>query len=212
MTQTLPVLLIFLNIVVSVFLVVLFVNLKRYEKNVSSYYSKEGKKTIEDAKKQAEKIVHNTQIFTDDLKSDIQQTIKQSVQDTKSSVDNFYKSVTDEQNTKLKEALIEISNYYKESSASLQDEIKKTTIAKQKETEELINSKMQQTLNEIDQYKKDKLANFDKQVQQFVQDELKTRLPSYVDIDDQEKMVIEIVEKAQKQGFFTVWLQQNSKL
>lgn len=211
MTQTLPVLLIFLNIVISVFLVVLFINLKRYEKHVSSFYNKEGKKTIEEAKKQAEKIVQNTQIFTDDLKSEIQQTIKQSVQQIKTSVDDFYKTVTDEQNNKLKEALVEISDYYKQSSIALQDEIKKTTIAKQKETEDIINTKMQQTIAEIESYKKDKLSNFDKQVQKFMEKELKSALPGYVDIEDQEKMVLEIVEKAQKQGFFTVWSQQNNK-
>jgi len=203
MTQILPVLLIFLNIIISLFLVVLYINLKRYKKNVSSYYSKEGKKTLKQAKKQAEKIIKNTQIFTNTLKNEIQDTIKKSTEKTKDSVDNYYKSLTEEQNIQLKRATAEISSYYKQNSSVLQDEIKKTTIAKQKETEEIINKKMQSTIKQIENYKKEKISNIDKQIQRFIESELKNKLPSYVDIDDQEKMVLEIVEKAQKQGFFT---------
>ena len=203
MTQLLPVLLIFLNIVISVFLVVLYINLKRYEKNVSSYYNKEGKKTLEQAKKQAKKIIENTQIFTDNLKDEIQKVVKKSTEQTKDSIDNYYKSLTEEQNTQLKQAITQISYYYKQRSSALQDEIKKTTIAKQKETEDLINTKMQATIKEIENYKKEKINNIDRQIQRFIETELKNKLPSYIDIDDQEKMVLEIVEKAQKHGFFT---------
>jgi|GEM_PF-4848729 len=203
MTQLLPVLLIFLNIVISVFLVVLYINLKRYEKNVSSYYNKEGKKTLEQAKKQAKKIIENTQIFTDNLKDEIQKVVKKSTEQTKDSIDNYYKSLTEEQNTQLKQAITQISYYYKQRSSALQDEIKKTTVAKQKETEDLINTKMQATIKEIENYKKEKINNIDRQIQRFIETELKNKLPSYIDIDDQEKMVLEIVEKAQKHSFFT---------
>jgi predicted MPP superfamily phosphohydrolase len=202
MINTLPVLLIFINLVLIVFLVALYIGLKKWERSLDSIYDKKTKQELERAKNKALSIVENAQIFTEKMQKEAQDSLEKTLNKTKQSTDDFLKQLNSTQAEKYDEFLTLLHEQYKKFWTQEQEELKTKTINKQLEVENIIDTKMKESLVKINDYEKAKKESIDKEAYKVLQNIIKENIPNYISVQDHQKLVAESVEQAKKQGFF----------
>jgi F0F1-type ATP synthase membrane subunit b/b' len=202
MSLALPVLLIFVNAVVAAFLIALFFSLKRYEKNLNSFYSKGAKKELERAKQKASEIIEDSQIFSKDLKDQATKSVDQAILHNKQVSDDFFEELYKAQDAKYQEFLDSLTEHYTNVLEQSKQQIEEKTVNKKLQIESELEKSMQETLAKIKEYKQSKLTNIDKESAQILEDKILKTLPEYISIEDKQKLLTEVVEKAKQTNFF----------
>jgi cell division septum initiation protein DivIVA len=198
--------LIIVNFLVTAFLIGYSIYLYRIERNLRQKFrsvNTKAAKIIEDANNKAAHIINHSKYVSDEMKDHADQSFDEVLKNLENENKSFYKSLEqtyfDKSETFINEVETETNKDLKEFS----DKIAKTTSDTELSLEKKLEGDYEEAKKDIEKFKEMKKKEFEDKLKERIGTISVSIMPSYLKINDQEKFVKEVMEKAATDGFFS---------
>jgi len=165
-----------------------------YHQVVDDALTKE-RRILEDATNEAEQIIADTQFVSEGSKNEVDQALE----DMKADIRKEVSAMAQSYRGKYQDSLVALTNESLQGFKAVSTELQESL---QKQVAEFHKTMLPNLEKELDEYKQSRMKETDQTIRKIVQKVSQEFLNKSLSIDDHQKLLVDALEKAKREGFF----------
>ena len=156
---------------------------------------------IESAQKKALEVITNSKYLSSSIKEDLKDVYLENIQEIKLENKRFYRELFKNYSSHAENIMTAVDKEGQKGITSLQAEVSSQVSKSQKEIDSQLKASYDLAIKEVDDYKKNLKDAVKEDYMKRVDEVVKKLLPDYISKQDQEKLVMEALNKAESEGY-----------
>jgi uncharacterized protein YpmS len=197
--------LVIINFIVAFLLLAYGIYLVGIEKNYrkkENQLDKIASQIVTEANKKALNILKDSNYLSEELKNELDNNFDIILDDLKSESADFYKEIENEYIKSTEKFAHLIEKKAESEIEQLSEKISSDTVEAQQEFQKIYEIELKKAMDEISAYKVSQKEEFNRVMNEKIAELTKELLPLQISIEDQEKLVEEVINRAYKEGVF----------